>query len=104
MCRILDFAPGHDCMMHQTQSVDYGIVLEGSIRLVLDSGETQLMGRGDVAVQRATMHAWKNPSKEQWARIVFILQDYQKVVLGDKELKEDLGRGAEGLPPSGNDE
>jgi hypothetical protein len=50
------------------------------------------------------MHAWKNPSKEQWARIVFILQDYQKVVLGDKELKEDPGRGAEGFPPSGNDE
>jgi len=104
VCRIVDFAPEFDCMMHRTQSLDYGIVLEGSIELVLDSGETQLMQRGDVAVQRATMHAWRNPSKDQWARMVFVLQDWQKVVLGDKTLKEDLGRGVDGLPTSGNDE
>jgi len=104
VCRIVDFAPGFDCMMHRTQSLDYGIVLEGSIELVLDSGETQLMQRGDVAVQRATMHAWRNPSKHEWARMVFVLQDCQKVILGGKTLKEDLGRGVEGLPTSGNDE
>lgn len=53
--RYVDFAPGYSCMMHRTQSVDYGIVIEGQIESVLDSGETQLMGRGDVMVQRATM-------------------------------------------------
>ena len=41
-------------MMHRTQSVDYGIVLEGQIVSVLDSGEEQLMGRGDVMVQRVS--------------------------------------------------
>jgi len=79
------------------------VVLEGSIELVLDSGEAQLMHRGDMAVQRATMHAWRNPSGSEWARMMFVLQDCQKVELGGKELKEDLGRGTEGLPPSGND-
>jgi quercetin dioxygenase-like cupin family protein len=103
VCRIVDFAPGFECMMHRTQSLDYGIVLEGSIELVLDSGETQTMHRGDVAVQRATMHAWRNPSNDEWARMVFVLQDCEKVVLGDTELKEDLGRGVAGLPSSGND-
>lgn len=103
VCRIVDFAPGFDCMMHRTQSLDYGVVLEGSIELVLDSGETQMMHRGDVAIQRATMHAWRNPSEDQWARMVFVLQDCEKVVLGDMELKEDLGRGVVGLPSSGND-
>lgn len=53
--RYVDFAPLYECMMHRTQSVDYGIVLEGQIESVLDSGETQIMGRGDVMVQRATM-------------------------------------------------
>ena len=104
VCRMVDFAPGFDCMMHRTQSLDYGIVVAGSIELVLDSGETQLMKPGDVAVQRATMHAWRNPSKDQWARMVFVLQDCQKLVLDGQVLKEDLGRGTEGLPSSGNDE
>jgi quercetin dioxygenase-like cupin family protein len=103
VCRIVDFAPGFNCMMHRTQSLDYGVVLEGSIELVLDSGDTELMSRGDVAVQRGTMHAWRNPSATQWARMLFVLQDCQKITLGGQALKEDLGRGIEGLPASGND-
>lgn len=103
VCRIVDFAPGFDCMMHRTQSLDYGVVIEGSIEMVLDSGDRQVMHRGDVAVQRATMHAWTNPSKTEWARMMFVLQDCQKLELDGKVLKEDLGRGVDGLPPSGND-
>ncbi|KAF7550429.1 hypothetical protein G7046_g8022 [Stylonectria norvegica] len=103
VCRIVDFAPGFDCMMHRTQSLDYGIVLEGEIELVLDSGDVQLMKRGDVAVQRGTMHAWRNPSETDWARMIFVLQDCQTVLVGGRKVGEDLGRGAEGLPPSGND-
>jgi quercetin dioxygenase-like cupin family protein len=103
VCRIVDFAPGYDCMMHRTQSLDFGVVLEGAIELVLDSGEKQLMQRGDVAVQRGTMHAWKNPSETEWGRMMFVLQDCEKVELGGKLLKEDLGTGTEGLPASGND-
>ena len=103
VCRMVDFAPGFDCMMHRTQSLDFGVVLEGTIELVLDSGETKIMERGDVAVQRATMHAWRNPSETQWARMMFVLQDCEKVELDGQVLKEDLGRGTEGLPASGND-
>ncbi|KAM0244309.1 hypothetical protein ACHAP5_006325 [Fusarium lateritium] len=103
VCRIVDFAPGFDCMMHRTQSLDYGIVLEGEIELVLDSDETQMMRRGDVAVQRGTMHAWRNPSTTDWARMIFVLQDCQSIVIGGQKVGEDLGRGVDGLPPSGND-
>ena len=53
--RYVDMKPGYTCMMHRTQSVDYGIVLEGEVESILDSGEVQLMKRGDVMVQRATM-------------------------------------------------
>lgn len=103
VCRVVDFAPGYECMMHRTQSIDYGIVLEGTIEMVLDSGDRRQMQRGDVAVQRGTMHAWKNASETDWARMIFVLQDCQKLEIGGQELKENLGRGAEGLPPSGND-
>lgn len=101
--RYVDFAPGYTCMMHRTQSVDYGIVLEGQIESVLDSGETQLMGRGDVMVQRATMHAWRNPSQTEWARMIFCLQDCKPLFVGGQRFGEDLGRGTEGVPASGND-
>ena len=102
--RYVDFAPGYTCMMHRTQSVDYGIVLEGQIVSMLDSGEEQLMGRGDVMVQRATMHAWRNPSETEWARMIFCLQDCKPLIIGGKRLGEDLGRGTEEIPASGNDQ
>ena len=58
-------------LMHRTESVDYGIVLEGEITLVLDRGET-LLRPGDVVVQRGTNHAWANRSGQR-ARMAFVL-------------------------------
>jgi len=104
VCRMVDFAPGYECMMHRTQSLDFGIVVEGSVEMILDDGSKTVMRRGDVAVQRATMHAWKNVSEKEWARMVFVLQDVQPLVIGGKKMGEDLGRGTVGLPKSGNDE
>jgi quercetin dioxygenase-like cupin family protein len=100
----VDFAPLYECMMHRTQSIDFGIVVEGSVEMILDDGSRTLLGRGDIAVQRATMHAWRNPSETEWTRMVFVLQDIQPLVVGGKKMGEDLGRGTEGLPASGNDE
>ena len=100
VCRLVDFKPESDPMMHRTQSLDYGVVLEGSIELVLDSGEVKLLQRGDVAVQRATMHGWRNPSKTEWARMLFVLQDCQELVVGGKPLREDLGAGTDKLSSS----
>lgn len=102
VCRIVDFAPGNTPMMHRTQSLDYGIVLEGELDMELDDGSVTHMKKGDIAVQRATNHAWKNASTTQWARMIFILQDCQPVVVGGERLKEDL-RGATEIPASGND-
>jgi len=102
VCRMVDFAPGNEPIMHRTQSLDYGIVLEGEVEMELDSGEKKLLKRGDVAVQRATMHAWRNASKTEWCRMIFILQDCQPLVIGGQKLGEDL-LGANEIPPSGND-
>jgi hypothetical protein len=100
--RCVDFAPGYRCGMHRTQSLDYGIVLEGSIDMVLDSGEQQKMKRGDVAVQRATMHQWVNTSETEWARMMFVLQDCQPLRVGGELAGENLGKALDFLPPSGN--
>ena len=71
--RINEFPPGVVSPVHRTQSVDYGIVLEGEVVLVLDESETTLRA-GDVAVQRGTSHRWENRTK-QTARMAFILID-----------------------------
>ncbi|MEA3063584.1 MAG: hypothetical protein QOJ27_12 [Sphingomonadales bacterium] len=60
-------------LMHRTETIDYGIVLEGELVLILDSGET-LVSAGDVIVQRGTSHAWANRSNAN-ARIAFVLID-----------------------------
>lgn len=60
-------------LMHRTETLDYGIVTEGEVWLVLDDQEVHLR-RGDVVVQRGTNHAWSNRT-EAMARMVFILLD-----------------------------
>jgi mannose-6-phosphate isomerase-like protein (cupin superfamily) len=62
-------------LMHRTETLDYGVVTEGEVWLVLDDEEVHLK-RGDIIVQRGTNHAWSNRS-EQMARMVFILLDGQ---------------------------
>jgi alkyl sulfatase BDS1-like metallo-beta-lactamase superfamily hydrolase len=103
VCRFVDFAPGNTAMMHRTQSLDYGVVLEGNVLMELDDGSNTPMTRGDVAVQRATMHAWKNASQTEWARMLFVLQDCQPLIISGQRLKEDLGHGAKAFGSSGND-
>ena len=59
--------------MHRTETVDYGIVLEGEITLILDVGETTVRA-GDIVIQRGTNHGWANRSGKN-CRIAFILID-----------------------------
>jgi mannose-6-phosphate isomerase-like protein (cupin superfamily) len=48
--------------MHSTASVDIGHVLEGSVVLELDSGESTTLQAGDWFVQNGTRHTWRNPA------------------------------------------
>ena len=60
-------------LMHRTESVDYGVLIEGELTLVLDDSEVQLKP-GSVVVQRGTNHAWANRSGRP-ARMLFVLVD-----------------------------
>jgi quercetin dioxygenase-like cupin family protein len=90
MIRVNEFAPGHirdgrQSPVHRTETVDYGVVLEGEIVLLLDDSEVTLRA-GDIVVQRGTVHAWANRS-DRIARVAFIL------VAGEftPELRASLG-------------
>jgi hypothetical protein len=64
-------APHHG--MHETDTMDYAIVLSGEIYAIMDEGET-LMKAGDVMIQRGTNHAWDNRSDAP-CRMIFVLID-----------------------------
>jgi len=59
--------------MHRTETIDYGIVLEGELTLILDVGET-VVRAGDIVIQCGTNHGWANRSGRH-CRIAFILID-----------------------------
>jgi len=83
--RFVDIAPGRRSPMHRTNSIDYGIVLQGEIDLELDDGAIKHLHAGDVVVQRGTMHAWVNNS-QAWSRMAFVLIDAAPATVGGKAL------------------
>ncbi len=52
-----------DAMMHQTDTIDYVVVLKGELTAVMEEGERTLYP-GDCFVQRGTMHSWENRTDE----------------------------------------
>jgi len=58
---------------HRTKSIDYAIVLDGEIDMLMDDSEIHLKP-GDVVIQQGTNHAWVNNSGKN-CRIAFVLID-----------------------------
>jgi len=74
-----DVLRGHaprDPAIHRTRSLDYAVVLEGEIVLLLDDGEVVLRA-GDVVIQQATNHAWLNRSATR-CRLAMVFIDAEE--------------------------
>jgi len=56
---------------HTTRTVDYDLVLQGPLILDLDEESVDLE-TGDLVVQQATRHAWRNPGKRP-AKLLAVL-------------------------------
>jgi quercetin dioxygenase-like cupin family protein len=59
--------------MHTTRTIDYMVVLDGQVTLLLDESEVTLH-KYDTVVQRGTAHHWENRGTEP-ARLAFVLLD-----------------------------
>jgi len=70
---VSQFKAGSHPLMHRTATVDYAIVIEGEMTMILDGSETQRRA-GDVVIQRGTRHAWSNRSGRT-CRMAFVLID-----------------------------
>lgn len=84
LIRIIDIYPpsegGKRTVMHRTKTLDYAVVIEGEVVLVLDDSEVKLK-QGDVVVQRGTDHAWENRSDRRTRMAFFHI---------DAEFSEEL--------------
>lgn len=59
-------------MMHQTQTLDYIIILSGELYLIMEEGET-LLKAGDIVIQRGTNHAWSNRSNQPCIQLAVLI-------------------------------
>ena len=77
LLRIIDIYPAKDggkrTVMHRTRTLDYAVVIEGEVVLILEDSEVVLK-TSDVVVQRGTNHAWENRS-DKLARMAFFHVD-----------------------------
>lgn len=90
--RYCDWPPGGSSPLHRHETMDFGIVIQGEMEAIMDSGETRLLKAGDCIIQRNTLHAWRNPSTTEYARVVFVIQGCPPVRVGDKVMRQDLER------------
>ncbi|MBO0865282.1 MAG: cupin domain-containing protein, partial [Mycobacterium sp.] len=86
---IAEYPPGNQPRRHRTETIDYIVVLSGTIDMELDAGQTLTLHAGDVVVQRGTHHAWRNPGPEV-CRMAFVLVDAEPLGIG-QALQRDAG-------------
>lgn len=91
LVRMIDFAPGVESNAHRALTIGYGCVIEGEFELELDSGEKRVMKRGDVSVNRATVHTWRNVLKDKPGRILYVLLPIKPLFVNGSLVTQEMG-------------
>jgi len=69
---LLRYMDRSDPGMHTTDTIDFEVVLEGTVVLELDDGATVTLHQGDTVVQNGTRHRWSNPGDTTARLAVFM--------------------------------
>ena len=69
---LLRYMDQSDPGMHATDTIDFEVVLEGTIVLELDDGAEVTLHAGDTVVQNGTRHRWRNPGDTPARMALFI--------------------------------
>jgi quercetin dioxygenase-like cupin family protein len=75
---MMEFQPGNEATMHQTDTVDYVLCISGEIEMTVDGSKSVTLRTGDVLIQRGTNHAWTNRSDKPCRLAVMLLDALPK--------------------------
>ncbi|KJR90083.1 cupin domain protein [Sporothrix schenckii 1099-18] len=82
--RVIDLPPHQEGgWMHRTLSLDYCVVLSGSVTFITDGGEEKTLKEHDVIVTRGVNHAWVNRGGTV-ARVFVVVVPALPIVTEDK--------------------
>ncbi|WP_444905516.1 cupin domain-containing protein [Microbulbifer sp. SSSA008] len=70
--KVVEFGPGVTPRSHQTDSIDYAVVMSGNIEMEMGDEVVVKLSAGDALVQRGTVHNWVNRGEEPCV-IAFVL-------------------------------
>ncbi|KAH6961789.1 hypothetical protein EDB81DRAFT_670552 [Dactylonectria macrodidyma] len=88
LIRAVDFPPNSQGHNHGTASLDYGIMFDGELELVLQDGSRTIVRAGDVVVQQGTIHQWNNLT-DKHVRVLFVLLPSQKKTVDGVDVSEE---------------
>ena len=83
-----DIPPYFDGPQHRTRTIDYVLVLKGTIQLTMGNGSAVILNEGDTVVQLGTMHKWTNLGSG-WARMVTVMLPAEPVVIHGEALQPE---------------
>ncbi|MGX9788631.1 cupin domain-containing protein [Mycobacterium sp. MMS18-G62] len=69
---LMSYVDPSDPGMHTTDTIDFEVVLEGTVVLELDDGAKVTLHPGDTVVQNGTRHRWTNPGDTPAKLALFI--------------------------------
>jgi hypothetical protein len=86
LIRVVDFPPKSQGHNHRTLSLDYGIILDNEMEMVLDDGSRTIAHAGDIVVQQAvSYHNNKKPT------VMCTDDDFRPFISGTTTLTKRLG-------------
>lgn len=80
--RHIVFPPNSEYDLHTTPTIDFAVVLSGKIVAVLQTGDVALSA-GDIFIQRATHHGWRNMTDQPCSMLLFIVAANQSSGMAD---------------------
>jgi quercetin dioxygenase-like cupin family protein len=101
--RIIDLPPHQEGgWMHRTISLDYCVVLSGSVVFIIDGGEEKILNQNDIIVTRGVDHAWVNRG-DTVARVFAVVVPSLPIVTADGSKLEKTPAGPIFDPEEKND-
>lgn len=66
----IDTPPKSECPVHRTSGLDFLVQILGEMEVTHFAGDQQIIRPGDLTIHGSTFTKWRNPSRNQWARMV----------------------------------